>query len=495
MSTCSSFARIALRLSQIDEERAIQQREWALQKRAFELEKLELQMKYSLLQQRLSKRRNPSSHDKSAAKRQQIAVSCETEHSSEGKPSPDGSADINSFEEHNLLVNSTDRSRPSRLYGTQQQINGAFAYTMPIPNPEDVIVGKPIGLNEDCPMLSDPATIKEKNEIFSSQPSPNQLLATKLRSVRVRSISLVSSHVECSLSRHEHTLAQHLPHISSISPPSSVPLDMPDPAPPPAQPHLFVMKLRSSDCLLLNLQIMGSAFVNNTIARVYSTIDNIGEQRQCFGEAKQLSILDVGNCETIIIDRNSGQKLVNGNLVIVSKPFCLSSTCLVREQTDRFPKFARTTWMNNKRYSWKVSWEVLDTTTLCAAEVVNEGSAASSNMRKKESMNACTNAFSMYMYSSRVFPETSNKCELHFYAGVWYIESSMKVTSRTKQQGYTKVFFYTVFFYTVFFYTAFFTRFRELTRFFFTRIRELTRFFQLSRAKCLERNFYYKEEM
>lgn len=52
-SSSSSSARAALRLQQLEEERAIQQREWEAEKRALDHEKKSIQQKYKLLEEQL----------------------------------------------------------------------------------------------------------------------------------------------------------------------------------------------------------------------------------------------------------------------------------------------------------------------------------------------------------------------------------------------------------------------------------------------------------
>ncbi|XP_062712316.1 uncharacterized protein LOC115269769 [Aedes albopictus] len=58
VASSSSSARISLRLKQIEEERAIQQREWEAEKRALENERKAMQEKYKLLEDQLAEREN-----------------------------------------------------------------------------------------------------------------------------------------------------------------------------------------------------------------------------------------------------------------------------------------------------------------------------------------------------------------------------------------------------------------------------------------------------
>lgn len=58
----TSSTRIALRIKQLEEERAIQQREWEFERKAIERERNVIQEKYRLLQEQLSKRRNTTKY-------------------------------------------------------------------------------------------------------------------------------------------------------------------------------------------------------------------------------------------------------------------------------------------------------------------------------------------------------------------------------------------------------------------------------------------------
>lgn len=254
----NNSAHITLRLKQLDEELAIQQREWDAERRAFEHEKRVLQIKYDLLQKHIAERTKASKGKKNSGDGEQNIAYNNTEGTLQStNRTPPSEAFVNSSRKQQPVWKQTDLTRlnlpDDQLDEIQHRDIRAFLYTAP--NNPNLIANRSEEMNEHnfTPIAHSTTTIgmpvrgkQTINNVCHDQWSKKRS-SVPANIESLSKLTLLADDVAAlaKSERNELSLAPSVQHSTSKdcrsynkrsnAPSTFVGPIVPEPAPPPAQ--------------------------------------------------------------------------------------------------------------------------------------------------------------------------------------------------------------------------------------------------------------------